>query len=635
MSIVHLSSVGQNPANFSNEFPMQINLAPNSQVKCLGYSGMMADFTASAGRDIAEFITIRKDINDALVVYHGPVAAGTPVEEEQNRAFVVKVPPGTYSTMQPAGPNPEFAQVLQKAFNDCETTQEFYRGGATPNSGWVVTWTGAPTNRYNIQLIEGRNRRTQPGFWEQYINNGGGKITPPATIAGATTLSPHPSVANNQTVNRYFVNKREGFNGALWDTTTALPGATSFGYTMAFTASATTTYKDMSITHGIVPVSSLSVWDQYSSEATNWAGNATGYGDMAVNIVRNQDKPNGFVDWAFPNAIYPWVAFGMTINPDDGRIGIITSAMSNDDGDGQLKQPLNQDVSWTDYAVHLTAGQQQKLHISPRFDAADKTYDLLFLYDDGTGAGYITVEHLSMGSYSESAATNGIMMELLSAQHVYHVVAYSEEHYTSTSLDVNMTTTNKWDNDAGSPFGADPKQPTTIVFQPLSPDVSCPQRLREVAAKLSVEHCGSLGLELGFESIFETSSTQTSDGWNGDDLSLPFVATTPLLVTCPSLPIEGYVGSGARGGASAAILAVEGMRNNMHLSGFSSRQPGEWIDLNNQYNLTLDRLNIKLCDQTNREYVGLAPDFSCWLVFRSPAAKEPTYAVKSVGGLRI
>jgi hypothetical protein len=95
---------------------------------------------------------------------------------------------------------------------------------------------------------------------------------------------------------------------------------------------------------------------------------------------------------------------------------------------------------------------------------------------------------------------------------------------------------------------------------------------------------------------------------------------SPLLITCPSLPITGYIGGSS--GTTAALLGVGRVRGNELKYGFSSELAENWIQLRNTKPITLYQLAIDIKTETNNDYIGLEPNFSCWLKFRSTGCAE-------------
>ena len=244
------------------------------------------------------------------------------------------------------------------------------------------------------------------------------------------------------------------------------------------------------------------------------------------------------------------------------------------------------------------------------------TYVLNFYFDDGGGTLNL-MKNVSLGATNENFLNPG----LLAAGHIYNCVCWEKEHFNTNSVEVEVYTQNKSTCDSGGV--GEPQVPITIIWEPITADtIGVPARLMQACSAFSQEHCNGLGLEMGFSNTYDLSITASSVGWvsNAQDLG---IQRGPLLITCPSLPINGYIGCGGGGGMTAPILAVCGLNNQVEDKGFSgSPSSNNWIKLNNEYPLRLDRLNIKLFDATNREYLGLSPDFSTWLMFRCATTKK-------------
>lgn len=644
MSIVHLSSLGQNPANFSNSFPSQINLAPQSEVRCLGYSGVQADIVMDHGGDTAHAITIKEGLNDSFVVYHGEINDGVDPDHFQNVPFVCTIPAGTYSLNYPvpsATVKCEFAAAMTTALNNCENCGAFY-GNNGMGAGWDVIYNPA-NGQYIITTIQGRNRRAEAGMWDHYLEPLG-TIGVPASAGLPTILDPQLLFPPPKNVGGIFINKRQAFLGSN-NLTTATP-TLGFEMTLEMDPGGSSTFGDCAVTHGLVPLANLTVWEQVSNTSEIWT-------DRKANIKRNPLAiPNSLTDWAFPNGAsnhnfalpvaqlpttqgkVPWVVFGMTVSPLDGRVGIVESKMFADNG--SLKQPDNQQITWYPTVVDITAGSEVKLMMSPRFNTTTDEYEMLFQVDNNTGT-YVTLTTITYGAAGDP-------VNLMAAEHLYHTVWYDPDYITGEVVSVGVMSQNKWNVENGSPVGTQPDNPITIIWQPLTSDlINCPKRLMQTCQALSLEHCNGLGAELGFDDYYlqiVTASPSTTwptvwppvpldDGWQSD-VKFMAIPVSPLIICCPSLlGIEGYLGGAA--GGQAQILAVTTLRNKVGGQGFSGLTNDHWIKLNNEYPLRIDQLNIKLVDQTNREYKGLMADFSCWLQFRCPSAAQ-NFTLKGFGG---
>jgi hypothetical protein len=301
----------------------------------------------------------------------------------------------------------------------------------------------------------------------------------------------------------------------------------------------------------------------------------------------------------------------MTVNPITGQVGLLTSNMKSSSAEA-LKNPVNQNIVWTTTVVSAGAGQTIRFCMSPRYDPTTLEYEIEFLCDNGSGT-YVTLGSSSMGSY-----TDGDFIDLMSAEKVFHCVHYNTKYTTINSAIVSAQTMNKWDNVVAT---APSLTEATLIYKPLTASlVNLPKRLATFS-NFTLENCNNLMGEVGYNSYYEMSTPLAAGGaWNwisdGHNDGAKHSSATPLIITCPTLTsIEGYMGGA--GGADACILAVATLRGKVVDNAFSGLTQDTWIKINNEHSLSLDRLNIVLKDQQNRDYVGLLPDFSLWLQFRS------------------
>ena len=95
----------------------------------------------------------------------------------------------------------------------------------------------------------------------------------------------------------------------------------------------------------------------------------------------------------------------------------------------------------------------------------------------------------------------------------------------------------------------------------------------------------------------------------------------PLIITSPDLNIKGYVGGG--NGASAQVLGVARINGQVVQYGFSADCPDNWVQLNNEFPITLYKLQIIIKDETNKEADILDPNFNLWVKFRSSSSYCP------------
>ena len=111
----------------------------------------------------------------------------------------------------------------------------------------------------------------------------------------------------------------------------------------------------------------------------------------------------------------------------------------------------------------------------------------------------------------------------------------------------------------------------TIVWSPYNLELAEEYILSGLwSAALQSNKCGQ---SLGFPSIddFVTAATSHTTGIVSDETlgeSVNNGEYSPLLITCPSLPITGYIGGAA--GSTAPLLGIGRVRGNAIGYGFSS-----------------------------------------------------------------
>ena len=76
MSLVHLSSVGQQPNTFFNSFPQGIQLSAGAEVSLVGYSGNL-NGEANQTTGEAYEIVIQEGQNDTMTFMHGDTRAAS------------------------------------------------------------------------------------------------------------------------------------------------------------------------------------------------------------------------------------------------------------------------------------------------------------------------------------------------------------------------------------------------------------------------------------------------------------------------------------------------------------------------------------------------------------------------------
>jgi hypothetical protein len=194
------------------------------------------------------------------------------------------------------------------------------------------------------------------------------------------------------------------------------------------------------------------------------------------------------------------------------------------------------------------------------------------------------------------------------------------------------------DNDPLAPV-ANPDEPITFAWHPY--DSHDPASLGDLVANSGMEaaarNSNKLGQTMGHpeQSSVSPAATALTVGISSTQ-SLGQAANngeySSLLITCPSLPITGYIGGAA--GSTSALLGVGRVRGNEIKYGFSGELAENWIQLRNPKSITLYQLAIDIKTDTNHDYVGLEPNFSCWLKFRSRARIQHPHQNDVVGVIR-
>jgi hypothetical protein len=182
-------------------------------------------------------------------------------------------------------------------------------------------------------------------------------------------------------------------------------------------------------------------------------------------------------------------------------------------------------------------------------------------------------------------------------------------------------------NPVALPIGLpiNPDEPVVFAWSPLDDNID-PLVNNDLVSQSglweSARTSNKLGQSLGFPAYI--NNVNAAVAWAVGITSLEAVGEatnngeySPLLITCPSLPIQGYIG-GANGSTSA-LLGVGRVRGNELSYGFSSEVAENWVQLRNKKPITLYQLAIDIKTETNNDYIGLEPNFSCWLKFRSDA----------------
>jgi len=206
------------------------------------------------------------------------------------------------------------------------------------------------------------------------------------------------------------------------------------------------------------------------------------------------------------------------------------------------------------------------------------------------------------------------------AQSLFTGVTVSEESAgRATSLPITIY--RSLNGAAGGAAAINPPEPLVVAWSPLDdivlPDMNM-STMVESGFITAARNSNKLGESLGFPELDAGTITPTSIGITSTE-KLGTVLNngefSPLLITCRDLPIVGYAGGAA--GTSAQLLGIGRVRGNEISYGFSSEVGDNWIQLRNKEPITLFKLSIDIMTETMTEYVGLEPNFSCWLKFRS------------------
>ena len=180
MSLVHLTSVGQMPNQFSNHFSNGIQLGPHSEVALVGYSGNLAG--EDGDNDQVFEIVINKETNDTLTYYHGDVSNLGTAAGLYYSPQICKLQPGIYN---PLG----FGVHLQQCLNESERVSQ-YKGM------WTVTYNPVaipgppiiPAFTYTIKC--GKRRAAAANTGGLFINYNIGNQEGVTNGGASSTLNP-------------------------------------------------------------------------------------------------------------------------------------------------------------------------------------------------------------------------------------------------------------------------------------------------------------------------------------------------------------------------------------------------------------------------------------------------------------
>ncbi len=603
MSVIHLDSNGQNPAEFFNVFPQGIHLGRKAQICVKGYAGLLnQDITTqssvTAGSVIAgagaglprydeDFQVVQKGQNDEFTIYHGELVPTAPGEAQQH-AFHIQVQPAQYTD---DGLAAEVQDDLNNAENNCS-----YVGG------WAVTAAGGQF-RINQRCMS--NVVEVGGDWEE--TQGIGTVV---NGVGNSVLTP---VVNGG----HFINKQRGFLG-----NPRVAVAPAFlGYTWEFDLVAGTAISDIPQTMGIVPFSQAT---QYSRLAPK-PGNSSSR-DLSVPLSRVNEQPNLQVDWAAGQIERAWATYAFVVRESDGAVGILESDMRAPDGSGMLKNSGTQTIEWFPGTLIATGGALNvKLCICPRYDTVSDLYTLDFGTDIGAGA-YTSLATRRIGSFF--AGDNSALMSAVSA---HQVTFYQNSKIAVSSLPVTCSSLNPDGANQAVPAGPglNGYESTTLVFRYIVNDAGSGgaglEILQQEVINYSNRHANALGQTLGYPKSDYTEASTSTVGWRERDVNPQDITGEdgpPFIITCPDLPVKGYIGAATGGGQIAPIIGIGLPRANNDLNAFQSEGGDMWVKLNNEYPIRINQLNIRLVDSQYITYKRLMPNFSMWIMVKCEGRED-------------
>ena len=585
MSLVHLSSIGQRPHSFYNQFPNGIQLGTNASVCLVGYSGQLdGEVDPDTGEVFS--ITINKDQNDTFVVQHADLSAAANLKGLAYGPQKVIVKPGNYTPL-------EFEVELQRALNASEWIGQ-YLGGWTVlyNPVAIVGPPAIPAFTYTIKCDYGRNTGVlNGGSWINYI---GGTTGVGGGGAAATTLNPYQTPTEHI---GSFIDTEPTFIGDCSQAIGTAGATQPNGITMEFTAIAGTTGLDAGYTLCMVARRNATKMKLVNENSNNL--------EMSSEAVPDPD--NDFAYGAQGLQAYGYTPHGLTVR-DDGQVGIIESITGNIIGNN--KSPENWEITWTAVNLNLGVGGDKKLAMSPRWDAVNNYPVIEYLY-------WNAATWVSLGTREidgPRALPGGKHITYHYDQHYYGGVVVNP--LTAARTTSRPITIRKQIATAGANNNL---EPITFAFEPYDDEVSNTEAVNVGGMFEMARDCNHLGQTCGFpqQTVFNTATMSTVG--ISSELSLGKLLTngdySSLLITCPSLPITGYIGGAI--GTTSPLLAVGRVNGNSLQYGFSGETAENWIELRNTRPLTLYRLKIEVKTDTNNDYLGLEPNFAVWIKFKS------------------
>ena len=589
MSIVYLSSDGQNPHNFTSRFAQGIQLGRGAEVSVMGYSGNLRNIQAQG--EPAEMVIV-EGINDAFTVYHGVLAEGTSLAQGYYAPFLVKLAAGIYTPK-------DLSLHIAETVNYYEYVDQ-YKGG------WSCKWNGA-TQKFTIKCSALPAPINGAGSWVCYGGQPGG-ITP---AAADDTIIPFTAVAGTSGIKRpAFLDLQTGLIGDTMEGINSV-AAGSRGYEVNFTTT-DTDYSKIQFSFGIVPEERASRCsrDRQLDDTGNekWGSSRNG------NLIWDGSKPiNSDTDFAMSgSANYEWFGFfglGMMIGLD-GRVGIIETKVGVQTN--TPKAPVNRSVEWTD--VNIGAAGAKRMCMCPRYNATTEKPVMVFLVD--TGGGYAIVKQVDIGGLDSD---NNYYADSVK---IHFGMVFDEEYISATS--VNAYTVASVHTGEGVGMPTSPDEPITIGWRTLGANNSLDTTIHSLSGLTKLQEQANIGDYLGFKNAEDTENDPSAPGWVSPEAVSSNVEldsiNQPLIITSQDLTAKGYIGGGSQGnGGEAAILGVVRTNGRDGDFGFSQDCADNWIHLNNSSPLMLNSLNITLRDESNREANTLDSGFSVWLKFRANA----------------
>jgi len=585
MSLVHLSSVGQAPNAFYNQFPNGIQLGSDAEVCLVGYSGQLnGEYNVDTG-EVYE-IAINAGQNDTMAYQHADLTATGSDKRLYYAPQTVKIQPGIYSP-------PALAAHMTLMLNISERITQH-------KNQWLCTYTAATY----LMDITCSSARPPPGYiGGNFVNYAGGSI---GVVNAALTSTLTPNMGGVTGNNYSFLDTLPCYLG---DTQQPPASIVPAGIKMEFTTIAATVAADVGYSLCYVP-------DKMATKMKYEAGGEEDYPDFGA-LEYNNGETNPRNDFAYSQSgaqQYGYAPHGMCISSASGEIGIIQAQTGHVTGDP--KNPEFWDINWTGVNINLAAPGLKKLAICPRQSAGavNVGYPIIeYLYDNGGGWTVLATQEID----GPRALPNGKIVTYHYAQNYFAGIVINP--ITANRVTSLPITFEKTDDPAVGPL-LDGNESLELAFKPYDDLQAISELVDRGGMMATARACNGLGLALGFPESYETSITPATVGYDAGLMGALITngEFSSLLITCPSLPITGYIGGAM--GSTSTLLGVGRVRGNAIEYGFSGEVAENWIQLRNTKPLSLYRLKIELKTESNDDYIGLEPNFTCWIKFRSKAS---------------